>query len=210
VPNGFLQPGFPGYDPSLPKYNQDLAKAKEFLAAAGYPNGGVTIKMLYWAGEEQGRRMALLVQEALKQLNVNVEITAATFPLMLKTMDEAKGKNAAEIIGHLLQSPLTADASSFLRIHLGSVNAGKAWNMSLYSNSEFDRLLARAELTPDRTAREELWKRATALVARDYPVVFVGWIPVANIFSKRVTRYVYHPLEYSGVPYFYGIRMTGR
>jgi peptide/nickel transport system substrate-binding protein len=211
VPNGFLAPGLPGYDPSLPKFKQDLAKAKEFLAAAGYPNGGVTIKLMYWAGEEQGRRMALLVQEALKQLNVNLEIIPAGFPLIQKALSEAKGENGVEILAHLIISPLTADMSSYMRLIFGSANAGKPWNLSLYSNPEFDRLLARAEVTTDRTAREDLWKQAHSLAVRDYPVVFVGWItPISNIFSQRVTRYVFHPLEYNGVPYFYGIRTTGR
>lgn len=209
VPNGFLPPGYPGYDSSLPKFSQDLAKAKEFLASAGYPTGGVTIKMMYFSGEEQGRRMALLLQDALKELNVNVEITAASFPLILKALDDAKGDNGVEIIAHLLMSPLTADASSYLRLMFGSVNAGKPYNWSVYSNAEVDSLLARAEVTPNRAAREELWKRAHALILRDYPLVYTGWItPVANIFSRRVTKYVYHPLEYSGVPNFYSIRMA--
>jgi peptide/nickel transport system substrate-binding protein len=208
TPNGFLPPGYPGYDASLPTFRQDFAKAKEALAKAGYPNGGVTIKMMFFRGEEQGRRMALLLQEALKQLNVNVEITEAAFPAILKALNEAKGENGVEIIAHLLMSPLTADASSYLRLLFGSVNAGQPYNWSLYSNPEVDRLLDRAEITADRAAREKLLKQAHARILRDYVLVYTAWVtPVANIFSQRVTRFTYHPLEYSGVPYFYGIRV---
>lgn len=77
TPAGSIIPsGFPTSDFSTYPFSEDQAKAKELLAAAGYPDGkGLPeIKLSIRIGNEQWERIAILVADALSQIGVEVEI----------------------------------------------------------------------------------------------------------------------------------------
>jgi ABC-type transport system substrate-binding protein len=57
-----------------PYYEYDLAKAKSLMAQAGYPNGGLTLKLLTQNGEDWVN-MAAIIQGYLSLIGITVEIT---------------------------------------------------------------------------------------------------------------------------------------
>ena len=61
----------PGWNEEVKPYPQDLEKAKELLAEAGYENG-LDLKM-YVSGEVRSRS-AQIVQAQLAQVGINVDI----------------------------------------------------------------------------------------------------------------------------------------
>ena len=57
----------------------DIAKAKQLLAAAGYPNGGFTLLMTYASDGTFGPKFAPLVKEALAKVGVTVNLQPLLF-----------------------------------------------------------------------------------------------------------------------------------
>ncbi len=204
APSGFLAPGFTAYDPRRPKFVRDVAAAKRLLAEAGFASG-FEIDAQVLQEEEQGRKLGLVLQAALKDVGVKVNIVYAP-PLAVAYAQMEKLETAPILGAHLMMAPLTADAGAYLRQVFGSENAGKPYNHAWYQNPEVDRLLNEAERTPDEQKRIELWRRAETIIIDDQPVIFTAFTtPIVEPIRDRVMNYLYHPLDYSGVFGFYHV-----
>ena len=71
-----VPPSFFGYDPSLAPYHHDLAKAKELLAKAGYPDGkGLALTLYAPQGRYNGdKEIALALGGQLQAAGVHVDV----------------------------------------------------------------------------------------------------------------------------------------
>jgi peptide/nickel transport system substrate-binding protein len=208
APNGFLPPGFPAHNASRPAFKQDLAKAKDLLAKAGYPNGGFTLKFAHAATEEQARKMGLMMQDALKQLNIKVDLLPinswSQFEEMLKSPE-----TAPDIGPTRLMSPRTGDAGAYLRQMFGSASAGKPYNDSWYQNPQVDKLLDAADKEPDEAKRIKLWQQAEDIIVKDQPVIFCIFAnPIVEPVSAKMGNYLFHPLDYSAIWHFYPVKLS--
>jgi peptide/nickel transport system substrate-binding protein len=206
VPNGFLPPGFTAYESKRPKFKRDTAAARRLMADAGFAQG-FEIDCLVSQEEEQGKKLGLLVQASLKDIGIKVNIVPEP-PFAVLTAALSKLETAPAFGVHRLISPLTADPGAFIRQVFGSTNAGKPYNDSWYQNAEVERLLDEAERTANEQKRIELWRKAESIIVDDQPVLFVVFAsPIVEPVRARVTNYVYHPLEYSGVFPFYEVSL---
>lgn len=204
TPNGFLAPGFTGYDSRRPRIKRDVAAAKRLLAEAGVANG-FDMEGLVYQEEEQGRKLGLLLQASFKDVGVNMKVGYAP-PIGVFIGQMEKLETSAMAGAHLMMAPLTADAGTYFRQVFGGDNAGKPWNHSWYANPEVDRLLNEAERTAEEGRRIDLWRRAETIIIDDQPVIFVAWAtPIVEPVRERVMNYLYHPLDYSGIFQFYNI-----
>ena len=127
---------FPAFDkyymPELAdKYPQDVKKAKELLAEAGYPDGfdmTITVPSNY----QQHVDTAQILVEQLKQIGVNAEIQLVEWDSWLsdvygdrKFQSTVVGVDAAYLSGRALLERFTSDASK---------------NFINFSNEEYDKL----------------------------------------------------------------------
>ena len=69
--NSFLPPQVPFYDQNSPGLQYNLAKAKAELAKSKFPKG-FKVEMLVGAGAQVENAMGQILQQALKQLGINV------------------------------------------------------------------------------------------------------------------------------------------
>ncbi|MBI4277810.1 MAG: ABC transporter substrate-binding protein [Armatimonadetes bacterium] len=204
IPNGFLPPGFTAHDPRRPRFVRDLAAARRLLAEAGHSRG-FEIEAIVREEEEQGRKLGLILQASLAEVGIKVNIVYAP-PQGIMFARIAKLETAPPLGSHLLMSPVTADAGTYLRQVFGSGVAGKPYNHAWYQTPEVDRLLAEAEATGDAQKRISLWRRAENIIIDDQPVIFTSFVtPIVEPVRERVMDYMYHPLDYSGVFGFYRV-----
>jgi peptide/nickel transport system substrate-binding protein len=73
-----IPPGILGHDTGLPGFPYNLAKAKQLLAAAGYPHGGLTVQFDWVNTYPEQLLLANLWKQDLAQIGVNLQIVTYT------------------------------------------------------------------------------------------------------------------------------------
>lgn len=166
-------------DTSIPGYEYDLDKAKEYLAAAGYPDGfDLTISC-----RANNVTNAEVIQAQLGLIGINVKIDqmegAAYTDL---AMSEKMQANCAS------WQPATSDADNPLRNLLYSKSKASS-NESRYGSPEFDAILDAALQETDPAKAQELYSQVQQLVYEDVPVIPLyspNWTVAANVHVKNV------------------------
>lgn len=164
-----------GYRPSIVS-EQDLARAKQLLADAGYANG-FTLNYLWDNPYEYKRVFGELLQAHLGQIGITVNMIAvspATFFERIATVEE-DGDGPDTIHSFLLRAvPRIPDAYSFLYfLYYSDAQEGFGRNYLLYSNAEVDALIDEAIRTADTARKLELYRAANDLIIADNPDLFV-------------------------------------
>ena len=77
-PRHVLSPSYPGAA-RYPVLRQDLAKARRLLREGGKPDGGFTLRYVAVQGLEDERQAGLLLQDALKQIGIELKIDVLPF-----------------------------------------------------------------------------------------------------------------------------------
>lgn len=166
--NSIYPPGVPGYSPAkdLP-YKFDLAKAKEYLAKAGYPNGkGLPVLRYDVRGTDSRRRqMGEFIQKELSNIGINITVNMNSFPAFLDK--SRKGELQFWQGGWILDYP---DAENILQL-LNSANLPPGPNSSQYVNARFDEIFNRIRYMEDGPEKFALLEKAEAMVNEDLPWV---------------------------------------
>ncbi len=166
VANGVVPPILDGADPNRKPYAHDLAKARQLLTDAGYPNG---IDIELWAStSEQSPRIAQTVQANLAEAGIRAKIVQRD----ASSMREAarKGQTDLALKDWLADYP---DAENFLYPLLHSKNKGPGGNVSFYSNARFDALLNQAHREQDEAKRNSLYTQADQLEFDEAPMIYL-------------------------------------
>lgn len=189
-----------GADPTAPIYPHDPEVAQLLLQKAGYEPGELTLTLVYVAGVEWERRAALVAQQNLAEVGINLKIEAmpwaTVFPLM------ADPDQSPEI--YIFYSAARfADPHGIMWETFHSDALGPAGYNNGYSNLEFDRLLDEAEKTPDREARAKLYQRANRILINDVPAVFVWEMPYPFVYRADLKNV--EPDELFRTYYYYDL-----
>jgi peptide/nickel transport system substrate-binding protein len=182
VPSGqFLPPGTFTYVPDLKAPPYDPEKAKQLLAAAGYPKG---FRIALHGPNDRYVNDARIIQ-AIGQMWQRIGVQTEVDPLPWTAYVAQANKQAfsAFLFGW---GTATAEASDALIAQLATWDAAKGWgaaNRGRYSNPALDKLIEQAVGTADDAAREKLLQQAMKLAMDD-----VGLIPLhiqKNIWATR-------------------------
>jgi peptide/nickel transport system substrate-binding protein/oligopeptide transport system substrate-binding protein len=169
----------PGYDPDLQGYDYDPAKARELLAAAGYPNGlGFPVVQL-WSNQQAESTKAELAayQRYLADIGVQVEIHFAPDWRAFRARLEQGILPMFRLIW-LADIP-DSDNMLFPLLHSGSPT-----NRTFYRNRRVDQLLEQARQELDEAQRTASYREVERIVLYDAP-----WITQQYL----VLEYLYQP-----------------
>jgi len=168
----------------LPMVGQDIPKAKQLLADAGFPNG----LDLEIACKNQPAWEAASVQvmaEMWKAAGINVKINVMPSTSFWEQWTEVP-------FGY----------TSWTHRPLGVMVLGLAyrtgvpWNESDYANPEFDRTLTQAEGLLEVDKRREVMAKLEKILQDDGPIIQPLWRIVQTGFDKRVKGFRMHPTQY--------------
>jgi len=168
----------------LPPMNRDVERARELLAAAGYPDGldvQITVKN---APSDEGRVAEALIEswaEAGIRCGINM-VPSATYWEAWTELDFG--------ITNWGHRPLGVMVLAL------AYRSGVPWNESHYSNPEFDRLLTEAEAVPDPSERSEIMAKIQKIMQDDGPIVQPYWQNIQCVFNDRVLGARMHPSKY--------------
>lgn len=180
TPAGQVVPeGYFGYDPSIKIDTYDVAKAKELLAQAGYPDG---FSLTFHASNDRypnDSKVAQAIGQFFSRAGVKTEVS--TLPGSVY-FTRASAREFSFIMGGAAVE--TGEASGVLGPILETYgdNAGQG-NRGRYSNPEFDKTLGEARKTLDAAEREKLLQKATEIAMHD-----LGVIPLFFLANSWATK----------------------
>lgn len=163
---GVIPPSLDGADSARGPYGYDPAKAKQLLAAAGYPTG---FDIELWHGtDETFARVAQAIQSYLGAVGVRAKIVQ-------RDNNAARAGAWAGTTDMILKDWYAdyPDAEDFLNPLLASANAGVGGNVSFYRNSRFDALVARSRVEQNAATRAALYRQADSLEFADAPLIYL-------------------------------------
>lgn len=179
---GPLPVGMPGYNPDLPGYPYDVARARQLLADAGYPEGKGLPPLELWtsATSATARQEHEAIKSDLERLGLQVELRQAENWHHYKTAILGKRPGAMYRSAWFADFP-DPDNVLFSLFHSQSAN-----NYANYSNPEVDRLLEQARSEGDYLTRIQLYRQAEALIMEDAPVVNLVYYTFEHVFQPYV------------------------
>lgn len=196
---GPIPPGVDAYDDVYknPNAEFDLAKAKELLAKAGFPEGKGAPELTYEAlSDATARQGAEFFAQSMAAIGIKVKINSNTWP---QFQEKIKGQKA-QIFG-IAWGADYPDAQNFFQLFY-SKNKTPGPNDSSFTNLEFDKLYEESLKLPAGEERTKLYRKLRDIVADESPWVFnahrlgyrlvhgwVGnfkWTEVANDYPKYI------------------------
>ena len=168
----------------------DVAKAKQLMAEAGYPNGFETE---LWSGYNNttAQKVAQFLQQQLQQIGIKTKITLLEAGQRVEKVESWQDPATAPVrLYYIGWSTSTGEADWALRPLL----SGDSWvpklsNYTFYKNPKFDADIKNAQLTTDSTEKAKLYKDAQEVAWND-----ATWAPL--VVEKLLSA---HNKKLSGV-----------
>ncbi len=164
-----IPPGIAGYmkDFKSPYREKNLAKAKELLAKAGYPNGQGLPEITYdCPSSSTSRQIGELFKKQMAEIGVNVKVVQNTWPELQKKIT----KRQVMLYG-IAWGADYPDAENFLQLLYGPNRAPGA-NGSGYDNPEFNSLFAKAAIMQDSPERTAIYEKLNRMAADQAPWIY--------------------------------------
>lgn len=165
--NGVLSPDTFGFDPTLPAYDYDVAKAKALLAQAGYPKG-IDVAL---DAEGAFSEMAQAIASLLTKAGIRTKVVVGEGSMIRDKWDPLKPK--------LGDMRLTSWGNASLDpedIFAPTLKTNDRGNSAGYSSAVVDGLLSAASTETNSEKRAEMFRRAQKQVSADAPWIFL-WVP---------------------------------
>jgi peptide/nickel transport system substrate-binding protein len=175
--NGVLSPDTFAFDPKLPAYDYNPAKAKQLLAQAGYPNGvDVTLDV-----EGSFAEIAQAIGSLLTKAGIRTKVVVGEGTVLRTKWLQDKTKTGDMWLTSWGNGSLDPED-----IFAPTLHTGDRGNSAGYSNAAVDGLLSAASTETDTAKRAELFAKAQRQVNADAPWIFL-WVP-QDIYgvSKRL------------------------
>ncbi len=186
VANEFLPPGVVGHTDDKLVHDQDIAKAKQLLSDAGYPDGFSTT--LYSWNTPPWTNLLPQLQQDLAKIGVKVDPR----PLQQSTFFElagTPGKAPMTLTFWVADYPEGSDFFQALTACAAAVQGGQ--NYSFYCGKETDDLVTKALATDSPEEARKLYVQATTRLLADNPLVPLYYGSKTEVFGKNVGGY--HP-----------------
>lgn len=205
VTGQILPPEILGYQPTDPYKTAgdagDIAKAKQLLTEAGYPNG-LTLKMLY-REDSAYPNIATVVQQDLAKAGIKLQLRSMSrntfYQQYLQNPDATKrGEWDIAPVGWTPDYLGNAARGFFGPLLDGRKYAKGSPNYGDYNNDQLNALIDKALLAKTPTEAATIWAEADKLASQDAAWVPVARTEVATLHSSRVKNFVFVPGWHNG------------
>jgi len=188
--DGPVPPGTEGRLETPFAYASNLAKARELLQAAGYPNGidpktGKRLELTLDLGHttQDMRESSELIASFLERVGISLKMQYYNWPTFLRRVSNRQSQMFR--IGWTADYP---DAQNFMQLFY-SKNVSPGPNRVNYVNPEFDRLYEAACASSDEAARNRSWAQAQEIIREDCPWIFLHFQKAYSLCNKSVLNF---------------------
>ncbi len=176
---GVLPPGMPGFKEGRPGWKKDLAKARELLKQAGYPDGkGLPAMSMLLRNDEDTKNIAQAMVQDFDKVGIRIELQTLEWNRFLESVE--KEPQPIFYLGWVADYP---DPDNFLYVLFNSKQFGSPGNQTWYSNPEVDALTEKARKITDIAERAKLYERAEDIILDEAP-----WICTYHAVNKVLLR----------------------
>ena len=187
-------PGIFGYDKDYKNpYGFDLAKGRQLLAEAGYPNGidsktgqQLVLTLDASATGSEERQMTEFVQKGFEQLGIKVNVVENNFAQLLQKEDTGNFQ-ILEGTGWGADYP---DPENFYMLFNSRNFPPEGKNASRYKNPEFDKTFDQMATMDNTPQRLELVNKLRGMLAEDSPQIFTfhkAFFTVVQPWARRTS-----------------------
>jgi peptide/nickel transport system substrate-binding protein len=206
---GPYKPDTWAYNPQVRRYPFDPARARALLAEAGWTDtngdglvdrGGkpFSFEILTNQGNEERKKIAELLQAALKGIGVGAEIRILEWASLIKEYVKKRRFDALVLGWGIGQDP------DQFEIWHSSKTGPDDLNHISYANPEVDRLLERGRASCRQEDRAPHYHRLQEVLAEDQPVLFLYFRDALPVVASRVRGIVPSPngIDYNFITWF--------
>ena len=174
------------YDESLNHvYDQDIEKAKELLAEAGYPDG-FSFDISVPSNYTQHIDTAQVLVDEFKKIGVTANIKLIEWDSWLSDVYSERNYQAT-VVG-VDASSLTASAL------LQRYTKDASGNFINFSSDAYDEAFNIAKSSVDDEEKTKYYKKCASILAEDAASVFIQDLPELVAINKKYTGYEFYPL----------------
>ena len=178
------------YAVKIGQWPYDVAKAKQLMAEAGYPNGFET-ELWSAYNHTTAQKVTQFLQQQLQQIGIRTKITLLEAGQRVEKVESWQDPATAPVrLYYVGWSTSTGEADWALRPLLyGESWPPKLFNTAYYKNPKVDEDIKGAQLTTNSTEKAKLYKDAQETIWKDAP-----WAPL--VVEKLLSA---HNKKLSGV-----------
>lgn len=180
------------------QYSQNIEKAKQLLAEAGYPNG---FDIELWVNDDGARvDMCVIMQEQLRNIGINAEIKIWEWGAYVTRTAQPKKQL------YLLSWNSTSDGDAALYALFHSSQKGLSGNRSYFENTDVDKALDTGRYSVDKTVRSEAYAQAQNILQEELPHYTLVY-PMLNVaVRKNVKNVVFRNDGYIDIRNMYAVK----
>jgi peptide/nickel transport system substrate-binding protein len=197
---GPLPSNFISYNPDIPQYSYDPAKAKQLLAEAGHPGGGFTLKYIYESGYWWKRPLGELFQSNMKDLGITVEIQEMSPSAWAATLSNPD--TAGQAFGLVWWPTLATPYDYMWSIFDTGAQASNGYNWGYYSNPKLDKLLDAASAEPDDAKRAAMYGEAQKVLVEESPALYVYEKNYRLPMSDKLEGFVFNGIYIETIDFY--------
>lgn len=192
---------------ALKGYTLDVAKAKEYLKQAGYPDGKgfpkLTLQINSGGGDRNGL-IAEVVQKMLKE-NLNIDIEINTVPFAEHIEQVSGGKADFFRFAWIADYP---DPETFLTLFYGkhvpaSPTERSFINYTRFKNARFDSIFSASFTEPDKAKRYAMLSRAEQIILDEAPFMPIFYDENFRLEQLNVRNFPENAMTYMDLSVVY-------
>lgn len=145
----------------------------------------VVMKLIYPQGNKARELAAVVIQQNMKEIGIQLDITMLEFNTMLDAFDTQE-PDAFEM--GMVGTGVGPTGNLFNAYHTSAIFNGM--NMERYSNPDMDKLLEESNVIVDREARKEVYTKVAELINQTVPQIFLYNYDAGRFLSPRLENYV--------------------
>jgi peptide/nickel transport system substrate-binding protein len=176
------------YNPKVPQYEYDVARANRLLDEAGFPKGadGVRFKTHIYGTPGVRAILCEVLKEQLKAVGISADIVINEWTTYYNAVRQTRTADGMFTIFSLPTIPdPTTEAP---RYHSKEIKPG-GFNYLFYSNPRIDAIIDDSQRTIDRDKRVRLLQEYQDILARDVPMIPLYVLAGVDVSSKKFTGF---------------------